>query len=92
MPNGYGAPIGVEIACKVAATAIAEGSKNAWNVAVAVVERRANGAPRGDAHRRAAGREARGYRLVTARDRSQQKSASRLSIRRRADRRSDTPT
>lgn len=38
MPNGYGAPIGVETARKVAAAAIAEGKKNGWNVAVAVVD------------------------------------------------------
>jgi len=37
------------------------------------IERRSDGAPRGDAHRRAAGGEARGCRLVTARDRSQKK-------------------
>ena len=38
MPNGYGAPISVETARKVAAAAIAEGKKNGWNVAAAVVD------------------------------------------------------
>ncbi|HEX2688627.1 MAG TPA: heme-binding protein [Kofleriaceae bacterium] len=38
MPNGYGAAIGVETARKVAAAAIAEGKKNSWTVAVAIVD------------------------------------------------------
>jgi glc operon protein GlcG len=38
MVNGYGAPIGVEIARKVAAAAIAEGKKNGWMVAAAIVD------------------------------------------------------
>ena len=38
MINGYGAPIGVEIARKVAAAAIAEGKKNGWMVAAAIVD------------------------------------------------------
>jgi len=38
MPNQYGAPIGVEQARKVAAAAIAEGKKNNWTVAVAIVD------------------------------------------------------
>lgn len=38
LPNGYGASIGVETARKVAATAIAEGKKNGWTVAVAIVD------------------------------------------------------
>jgi len=38
MPNAYGPPIGVEAARKVAAAAIAEGKKNGWTVAAAVVD------------------------------------------------------
>jgi uncharacterized protein GlcG (DUF336 family) len=38
MPNAYGPPIGVEAARKVAAAAIAEGKKNGWRVAAAVVD------------------------------------------------------
>ena len=38
LPNGYGLGIGVETARKVAAAAIAEGKKNGWNVAAAVVD------------------------------------------------------
>jgi len=38
LPNGYGAPIGVETARKIATAAVAEGKKNGWNVAVAIVD------------------------------------------------------
>lgn len=38
MVNGYGAPIGVEVARKLAAAAIAEGKKNGWMVAAAIVD------------------------------------------------------
>ncbi len=38
MPNHYGAPIGVEMARKVAAAAIAEAKKNGWTVAAAIVD------------------------------------------------------
>ena len=38
LPNGYGASISVEIARKLADTATAEGKKNGWNVAVAIVD------------------------------------------------------
>ncbi|HEX7836467.1 MAG TPA: heme-binding protein [Kofleriaceae bacterium] len=38
LPNGYGAAIGVETARKVAAAAIAEGKKNGWTVAAAIVD------------------------------------------------------
>jgi glc operon protein GlcG len=38
LPNGYGAAISVETARKVAAAAAAEGKKNGWNVAVAIVD------------------------------------------------------
>jgi len=38
LPNGYGPAISVEVARKLAATAIAEGKKNGWNVAVAIVD------------------------------------------------------
>jgi len=38
LPNGYGAAIGVETARKVAAVAVAEGKKNGWAVAVAIVD------------------------------------------------------
>ena len=38
MPNGYGASISVETARKLAATATAEGKKNGWNIAVAIVD------------------------------------------------------
>jgi len=38
LPNGYGASISVETARKIAATAAAEGKKNGWNVAVAIVD------------------------------------------------------
>jgi glc operon protein GlcG len=37
MPNPYGLPISLESAKKVAAPAIAEATKNNWNVAVAIV-------------------------------------------------------
>jgi glc operon protein GlcG len=38
LPNGYGAPIGVEAAQKAARAALAEGKKNGWTVAAAVVD------------------------------------------------------
>jgi len=38
MINGYGAPISVEIARKLAAAAITEGKKNGWMVAAAIVD------------------------------------------------------
>lgn len=38
LPNHYGAPIGVDAARKAAAAAIAEGKKNGWTVAAAVVD------------------------------------------------------
>lgn len=38
MPNVYGAPIRVDAARRVAAAAIAEGKKNGWTVAAAVVD------------------------------------------------------
>jgi uncharacterized protein GlcG (DUF336 family) len=38
MPNGYGPTIGVETARKIAAAATAEGKKNGWTVAVAIVD------------------------------------------------------
>lgn len=38
LPNHYGAPIGVDAARKAAAAAIAEGRKNGWTVAAAVVD------------------------------------------------------
>ena len=38
MPNAYGVGISVETARKVAANAAAEGKKNGWNVAVAIVD------------------------------------------------------
>jgi uncharacterized protein GlcG (DUF336 family) len=38
LPNAYGPSISVEAARKVAATAAAEGKKNGWNVAVAIVD------------------------------------------------------
>jgi glc operon protein GlcG len=38
LPNHYGAPIGIEAARKAAAGAIAEGKKNGWTVAAAVVD------------------------------------------------------
>jgi glc operon protein GlcG len=38
LPNGYGAAISVETARKVAAAAIAEGKKNGWTVAAAIVD------------------------------------------------------
>lgn len=37
-PNPYGAPIGVDVARKVAAAALSEGKKNGWTVAAAVVD------------------------------------------------------
>jgi glc operon protein GlcG len=37
MPNPYGLPISLETAKKVAAPALAEATKNNWNVAVAIV-------------------------------------------------------
>jgi uncharacterized protein GlcG (DUF336 family) len=38
LPNPYGESIGVETARKAAAAAIAEGKKNGWRVAVAIVD------------------------------------------------------
>jgi glc operon protein GlcG len=38
MPNPYGMPISVDVARKVADAALAEGRKNGWNVAAAVVD------------------------------------------------------
>jgi glc operon protein GlcG len=38
LPNDYGPQVGVETARKVAAAAIAEGKKNGWHVAAAVVD------------------------------------------------------
>jgi len=38
LPNQYGAPIGVDAARKAAAGAIAEGKKNGWTVAAAIVD------------------------------------------------------
>lgn len=38
LPNHYGAPIGIDAAKKVAAAAIAEGKKNGWTVAAAIVD------------------------------------------------------
>lgn len=38
MINGYGSPIGVESARKLVAAAIAEGKKNGWMVAAAIVD------------------------------------------------------
>jgi len=38
LPNGYGPAISVETARKVAAAAVAEGKKNNWSVAVAIVD------------------------------------------------------
>ncbi len=38
MPNGYGAPIRLDVARRVASAAIAEGKKNGWTVAVAIVD------------------------------------------------------
>jgi uncharacterized protein GlcG (DUF336 family) len=38
LPNDYGLSIGVETARKVAAAAVAEGKKNGWHVAAAVVD------------------------------------------------------
>ncbi|MGO9829118.1 MAG: GlcG/HbpS family heme-binding protein [Myxococcaceae bacterium] len=38
LPNHYGAPVGVETARKVAQAAIAEGKKNGWTVAAAIVD------------------------------------------------------
>ena len=38
IPNQYGAPIGVEAAKKAAQAALAEGRKNGWTVAAAVVD------------------------------------------------------
>jgi glc operon protein GlcG len=38
MPNPYGAAVGVDVARRIAGTAIAEGKKNGWTVAVAVVD------------------------------------------------------
>jgi uncharacterized protein GlcG (DUF336 family) len=38
MPNPYGAPIRVDVARRVAAAALAEGKKNGWTVAAAVVD------------------------------------------------------
>jgi glc operon protein GlcG len=37
-PPAYGAPIAIEVARKAAASAIAEGKKNGWFVAVAIVD------------------------------------------------------
>jgi glc operon protein GlcG len=38
LPNGYGMSIGVDAARKIADAALAEGKKNGWNVAAAVVD------------------------------------------------------
>jgi glc operon protein GlcG len=38
MPNPYGAPIRADMARRIAAAAIAEGKKNGWTVAAAVVD------------------------------------------------------
>jgi glc operon protein GlcG len=38
LPNAYGAPIGVDAAQKAARAALAEGKKNGWTVAAAVVD------------------------------------------------------
>jgi glc operon protein GlcG len=38
LPNGYGSPIPVETARKVAAAAIAEAKKNGWTVAAAILD------------------------------------------------------
>jgi glc operon protein GlcG len=38
MPNAYGAPISLETAKKIAASAIAEAAKNNWTIAVAIVD------------------------------------------------------
>lgn len=38
MPNPYGLPVSVDVARKAADAAIAEGKKNGWNVAAAVVD------------------------------------------------------
>ena len=38
IPNPYGAPIGVDAAKKAAQAALAEGKKNGWTVAAAVVD------------------------------------------------------
>ncbi len=38
LPNHYGAPIGIDAARRVAAAAIAEGKKNGWTVAAAIVD------------------------------------------------------
>jgi glc operon protein GlcG len=38
LTNPYGAPVSIETARKATATAIAEGKKNGWTVAVAVVD------------------------------------------------------
>jgi len=38
LPNGYGQAISVETARKIAAAAVAEGKKNGWNIAVAIVD------------------------------------------------------
>jgi glc operon protein GlcG len=38
LPNGYGSPIPVEAARKVAAAAVAEARKNGWTVAAAIVD------------------------------------------------------
>jgi uncharacterized protein GlcG (DUF336 family) len=38
LPNAYGPAISVETARKIAAAAAAEGKKNGWNVAVAIVD------------------------------------------------------
>lgn len=38
LPNGYGPAISVETARKIAAAAVAEGKKNGWTVAVAIVD------------------------------------------------------
>src|SRR5262249_45124839 len=38
LPNGYGLSISVDVARKVADAALAEGKKNGWNVAAAIVD------------------------------------------------------
>ncbi len=42
MPDGYGPNVGVEVARKAAAAAVAEAKKNSWMMAVAVVDTAGN--------------------------------------------------
>ena len=42
LPNPYGAPIGVDVAKKAAAPAVAEARKNNWTMAVAIVDTAGN--------------------------------------------------